>query len=123
MEKKQGESGCHRERSGCAMRLFCIVLQERERAHPNMVHVHDSLQESSSIYLFEVGIDGRHWSQPFFSRIALQNFLLVCLELGEKKNQTEKKVNAQAERKGPDHPNHLPLLLTRSTTDVFRINF
>jgi hypothetical protein len=33
-----------------------ITLQERNRVHPNMVSVQDSLQESLSIDLLEVGV-------------------------------------------------------------------
>jgi hypothetical protein len=39
----------HVRRSGC---------KKRNRAHPNMVSVHDSSQENSSIDLLEVDMDG-----------------------------------------------------------------
>jgi hypothetical protein len=42
-------------RAFCTKNAFaCIMLQERERVHPNMVSVRDWLEESSSTDLREV---------------------------------------------------------------------
>jgi hypothetical protein len=49
------EKRMHRERSGWCVHILSSSCKERNRAHPNMVSVHDRTQTSSSIDLFEVG--------------------------------------------------------------------
>jgi hypothetical protein len=70
--------------------LLSSRCKKRKRAHPNMVYVHHSLQERSSIDPLEVGIGGVVDSDPpplfFLAGLRFRIFPLVGLELGGKKS-------------------------------------
>jgi hypothetical protein len=100
--RKAREKLMHRERSVGGNVSACITCKECKCVHPNMVSVHHSRQESSSIDLLEVGVISRPCVPALFCLLLrFRNFPSLTSSSGEKFREEEKSPESKSSKMGP----------------------